>query len=144
MPPLYGYKIELFVINGYFAVYTAVERNEGLCAVDTVYSLYTVIQQLHKMLVVTGIQLDKHSVRTGSEMTFNNFGYLFKLRHYVAIHGAAVKINTYVSTRAITEHFGIDMVTRTRDDLKVDHALQTLVYGGARHSALHSLSLIHI
>ena len=42
----------------------------------------------------TGIQLDKHGVRAGGEMAFNNFRYLLKLGHGLTIHGATLQIHT--------------------------------------------------
>lgn len=43
-------------------------------------------------------------------MTLHDLMYLFKLRHYLAIHGSALKIDTDICTGAVTKHFRIDIV----------------------------------
>ena len=87
-----------------------VERDEGLCSGYAGYHLDLVVEEFHQMLVVAGKEFDEHGVWTGGEMTLHDLMYLFKLRHYLTIHGPALKIDTDICTGAVTKHFRIDIV----------------------------------
>lgn len=121
----------------YFAVDRMVERNESFSAGNTRNHLYLFVQQLHEMLIVAGIELDEHGIRAGSEVTFHDLGNLLYLGHYVAVHGTALQINTYICAGGITEYLGIDMITGTCDHIHIYEALKALMDGGTRHSAFH-------
>ena len=115
----------------YHASYRLVERYEGFCAGNARYHLYLLVEKLHQVLVVAGVQLDQHRVGAGGEVAFHDFGYLLELGHYFAVHGAALEVHTYVCAGGISEYLGVDIVARACDYLEVYHALQALVYGRA-------------
>lgn len=91
----------LFVVDGDDPVDRVVERYKSLCADDSGYHLYLVVEQIHQMLVVAGIEFDEHRVRAGREMTFDNLRYFVKLSHDVAVHGAALEIDAYIGACGI-------------------------------------------
>lgn len=99
-----------FVIGGDFPINRVVETDESLGTRHTIDHLNLIVEQIHQMLVVTGIQLDKHGVGAGGEVTFHNLGDFLKLRHYIAVHGTSLEIDTDVGAGGIAQYFGIDMV----------------------------------
>lgn len=73
-----------------------VKRNECLRPHNTGYHLYLMIEQLHKMLIVAGKQLDEDSVRTCGEMALHYLGYLLKLGNNLTVKRTPFKIDTYI------------------------------------------------
>lgn len=124
-------------VDGQMAMDRVVERDQGLGTGDARYVLYLVVEKVHKVLVVTGKELDKHGVRTGGEMAFGDFGDAAQLRNYLAVQCAALEIDTDKSTRIETQILWVDIISRPGDNLKVNHALYALMYGGTRNAALH-------
>lgn len=109
-----------------------VERYECLGACDTVNHLDFVVEQIHQMLVVAGVELDEHRVGACGEVALNHFGDFLKLRHHIAVHGSALEVDADVGAGAVTEYLRVDVIARSGDDVKVNHALNALVDSGAR------------
>ena len=72
--------------------------------------LHLVVQQIHQMLVVAGIYLGQHGVRTSGEVAFYNFGNLAQLSNYRLIHGALFQLDSYVSAGSVSKGLGIYMI----------------------------------
>src|SRR5690606_31036747 len=68
------------------SLHTLTQRDHSLGSYHSWNLLYSVIQQVHQMLVVTGKKLNQQCVRSGCEMTLRHFWYLVELRDYCFIH----------------------------------------------------------
>lgn len=68
------------------AVYALLKRDEclGLCYAGDV--LYVVVEQLHQVLVVFGVYLDKQRVGACGEMAFYNFADFLKFLYHFTVH----------------------------------------------------------
>ena len=119
------------VAHRHLAVDAVVERDKGLGPGHSLDILNLVVKQLHQVLVVAGIELDKHRVRAGGEMALHYFGDFFKLGNNVAVQRAAFKVDADIGAGAETEYFRVYRVSRPRDDVKVNHALDALMDGRA-------------
>ncbi len=89
------------------------------------------------MLIITSKQLDKHCIWACGEVAFNYLGNFLKLRHYLAIERSSLKVDSDICACAEAQYFWIDIITRTCDDVHVDHALYALMDGRTRHSTLN-------
>lgn len=118
-------------------MYRVVKRNERFGAYHAFDILYLVVEQVHKMLVVTRIELDEHGVRTGGEVTLDDFGYLLHLGHNFAVQGASLEVDSDICTCRVPEFLGVHRISGAGDDLHIYKALDALVDGGATHSAFY-------
>ena len=103
--------------------------------------LHFVIQQVHQVLVVAGIYLGQHGVRTSGEVAFHYFGNLFQLCHYRLVHGAFFQLDTHIRAGSVSEGFRVDVITRTYNDTEINQTLHTLVDGSTRYAAFGSYIL---
>ena len=124
------------VVNRDFPIQTHLERYERFGSRHAGDMLYFVVKQLHKMLIIACIELYKHRVGTGSEMTLHHFLNLLKFGHYVAIHWATLEFHSYVGASGITEHFRVHVIARASNELHINHSLNALMNSRTRHTAL--------
>ena len=127
-----AFHLFLFLIfNRDFAGYGIIQRNKSFCSDHAGNHLDLVVEQIHQMFVVARIEFYEHGVWSRGEMAFHNFLDFLKFGNYIAVHGAAFEVDTYISACRVAENLRIDMIAGSCYNLEVYHALQTLVYGGA-------------
>ncbi len=64
-------------------------------------------------------------------MAFYDLGNLVKLGHDILVHCAALEVYADVCAGGVTEQLGVYRIARACDDAKLDHTLDSLVYGSA-------------
>ena len=112
------------------------ERNERLGSHHARDVLNLAVEQFHQVLIVAGIELDHHGVTASGEVNFYNLGNLFELGHDSLVHGTALQCQANESTGGIAQCLGVDNVARTSNDTHINHALDALMNGRARHATL--------
>lgn len=120
------------------AVKALLEADESLGGVNAGDMLDLVVEELHEMLVVEGINLDEHRVGASGEMALYNLGDLLQLLGGLTVEGTLLQRYTDVGARVVTQTVGIHNIAGACDDPHVDEALQALVDGCAGYSALLS------
>ena len=93
----------LFCANWNLTLDALLQRDKCLCRYNSVDALQLVVEQMHKLLVVTHVELYEHSVRTSSEMAFHNLWDVLELLNYILVHRTALKSDTYIGTSAVTK-----------------------------------------
>ena len=91
---------------------------------------------MHQLFVVAGIELDHHGVRTGSEVTLYDFGYVAQTLYHIFIHGAAFQRDAHIGAGGVAQTLGVHIETAAHDDTILYEVLHTLVDGCTRHVAL--------
>ena len=113
-----------------------VEGNEGFSADNAGNHLNLVVEEFHEMLVVAGEEFDEHGIGACGEMTFHDLGNLFKFGDDLAVHGSTLEVHADVGACAVAQHFRVDKIAGTGDDVEVNHALDALMDCCTRHTAL--------
>ena len=93
----------------YLALDALVERDKSLGRHNSRNHLHLVVEQIHELFVVAGIQLEKHCVRTGGVVALNNLVYVLQLLYHVLVHAAAFEVQSYVGACAVAYAFGVDI-----------------------------------
>lgn len=125
-----------FKVNGNVALDALLKRYQRLGSRYARNLLQLSVDQVHQLLIVAGIELDKHGVGACGEMTLDNLGNVRQELHHIAIHGAALQRNAHIGAGVIAQRLGIDVEPAARDDSCIDEALHALMDGGARNVAL--------
>ena len=127
--------VRLFVDgNRYLALDALLERDERLGAYHAVDALQFVVQKVHELLVVAGIELHEHGVGTCGEVTFHHLGDSGNALYNLFIHTAALKVETHVGAGGVAEALGVHVETASCDHATFDKVLHALVDGGARNA----------
>ena len=122
------YAIALF-INSYrnLPLYALFQRDQRLGGNDTGDILQSAVQQVHQLFVVAGIELDKHGVRTCSEVTLNNLMDMLQALHDILIHRTTLKGYAHVRTSGISQTLRVDIEATTHDDTTLYQMLNALM-----------------
>ena len=68
--------------NRHFSLDALLQRDKGLCSNYTRNALHLVVQQIHQLLIVAGIQLYKHGVRTRGKVALYDLRYVLQALYY--------------------------------------------------------------
>jgi hypothetical protein len=123
-----------FQVYWYLASYALVERNERLSGIHARNHLHLVVEQVHKLLVVAGVNLEQHGVRACGEVAFHYLGDGEQLLHYILIHASTLEVKTDVGAGGVAHTLGVDVETTASDDATGDEVLHTLVNGCTRYA----------
>ena len=89
--------------------------------------LQLIVEQVHELLVVTGIEFDEHGVRTSGEVAFHNFRNVLQSLHHFLVHVATLQVQSHVCTSRVTQALRVDIESTTRDKSCLHQMLHTLV-----------------
>ena len=123
-------------MHRYLALDTLFEGDKRLCGHHSRNTLKLVVEKVHQLLVVLGIQFYQHGVRTGGEMTLHYLRDMHESLHHLFIHTALFERDAHVCTSGISQALGIDIKSTSHDDISLYEMLHSLVDGGTRHIAL--------
>ncbi len=74
------------------------KRDESLGRNYAWNSLELVVEQVHKLLVIAGIELQEHGVRTGCEVTLHNLRDILKSLYHLLVHITTLQVKSHVCT----------------------------------------------
>lgn len=133
----YGVRSAFLLLDRYGddALDALLERDEGLGGDYALYALHLVVEQVHELLIVAGIEFDEHGVRTGGEVAFHDLGDLEELLDNLLVHAAALKVESDVGTGGVADALRVDTEAAAGDDAALDEVLHALVDGRTRHAA---------
>ena len=124
-------------MHRYLSLDALFERYQSLSGYNTGNTLQLVVEQRHELLIVTGIEFEKHRVGAGGEVALDDLGNFLQLGDNLAVHGAALEGYADVGAGVVAQHFGIDIVAGADNDFHLDQALDALVDGGARNATFN-------
>ena len=94
------------------------------------YALQFAIEQVHQLLVVFGIQLYQHRVRTSSKVALYHFGNVLQAFDHFFVHRSLLQVDTHIGTGGVAQALGIHIKSTTRDDISIDQMLHALMDSG--------------
>ena len=112
-----------------------VETCERLRIGDAGYFLNKVIEQVHEVFVILGVEFDHHRVGAQGKVGFYHFRDFLQLRAYSLVQAAFVQGNPHIYAQVVTQHFGIDLITGTDNHAVVEHLLYPLMNGCPAYTA---------
>lgn len=115
---------------------TLLQRDEGLGGNHAWDGLQLIIEQVHELLVVTGIEFDEHGVRACSEVAFHNFRNVLQSLHHFLVHVATLQVQSHVCTSRVTQALRVDIESTTSDETSFHQMLNSLVNGCTRDTTL--------
>ena len=98
--------------------------------------LQLIVEQIHELLVIAGIELKKHGVGTSGEMALHDFGDVEQTLHHLLVHVASLEVDTDIGAGGITQALGVDIETAAGDVTILHQVLHTLMNGCTRHTTL--------
>ena len=126
----------LFVcFHRYLALYALLERYERLRSHNSRYILKLAVEQVHKLLIVAGIQFYEHCIRPGSEVTLHYLGDVAQPFHHFLVHASTFERDADIRTCGISETLGVYIKSAAHYHIAVYQMLHTLMYGCTRHTA---------
>ena len=131
----------LMGLHRYSAVDGVVEADECLGAHHAGDVLDAVVEQLHEVLVVSGVEFEEHRVGAGGEVALDDLFDFLDLWDDASVHGSALKTYTYICAGGVPERFGVDCVARSGNDVHLGQALYALMDGRAADSAFNGYVL---
>ena len=106
---------------------TLLEGGQRLGVSHTTDRLNARVEQVEQMLIILGVELDKHGIGAQRELRLDHFGDLLQLLAHLVVHRALLQAQTDIDAELVAQLLGVDLVGRTNDDTIVKHLLHTLV-----------------
>lgn len=121
--------------DGHFFLDALLQGDKCLGGIHSCYALYLVVEQVHELLVVLGIELHEHRVRTCGVVAFHNLWNMLELINHLLVERTFLQGDAHVGASGVAQALGIDIVARAYYHVHVDQALDTLMDGGAGNTA---------
>lgn len=123
-------------LDGYRAFDALVEGGEGFGVDHPRNFLYAAVEELHQVVGVVGVELDKDGVSAKGVLRFHYFGNLLQFGHHAVVEGALLQCYADVDAHIETELLRVDVEAGALDDADFCHMLHSLVDGGAGYAYL--------
>ena len=103
--------------DGNLPLHALAKRDHGLRGDHARYLLDVVVEQIHQVFVVTGIDFHQQCICSRGKVAFGYLGNLLELRYHVFIHRSFFQLHADISAGRVSQNFWIHVVTRSGDHL---------------------------